>query len=419
MGIPEAFLAHYQGLQKDFEKIKGETSPDLNSFADKVQAFEKACKQTFGDIYHTPSSIRHGLTLLQGYVRRLQTLKTLMTLPQARPFPVAKLIFDRATFGNEVHDRVEFRHIQDVALSFVGVNWGTVPRFVSVNFAQAILRDTDWRTALFQSCVWGKEDGRYSLQDDFLAHRKTIQKHIPFWKYATVAEIAANEEATRQFKRKYTEKDYADVEELYRQLKQNYEDRRDFATAGEFHYSEKELRLAHLKIRKKTQDRIRWDYGVLWLYKKLSGYGERWGYILLLLVLLTLLMPSIYLSTGLQVKDKDFIPVTQHVAINWGGCQEYAPDPACKKENCKEILVWHPITQEYQANGQLGEIGGLGYWNAYGHALNHSAKFILPFQEKFYVPLGFWGSFWSGLHVLLAPLLAILLGTAIRQKLKR
>jgi len=70
----------------------------------------------------------------------------------------------------------------------------------------------------------------------------------------------------------------------------------------------------------------------------------------------------------------------------------------------------------HQINSTLGDIGSLGYWNAYGHALNHSAKFILPFQEKFYVPIGAWGVVWSGLHVLLAPLLALLLGTAIRQK---
>ena len=397
VGIPEAFLAHYQGLQKDFEKIKGETSPDLNSFADKVQAFEKACKQTFGDIYHTPSSIRHGLTLLQGYVRRLQTLKTLMTLPQARPFPVAKLIFDRATFGNEVHDRVEFRHIQDVALSFVGVNWGTVPRFVSVNFAQAILRDTDWRTALFQSCRWPKRGGRVQIEDE-----------------AALEPDAPSEQR-------------ADVEELYRQLKQNYEDRREFATAGEFHFSEKEMRLGYLKqLRReqkgksvKDEPQLKWDLGVLYAYRFFSRYGERWTHILLMLFWLTVLMPIIYLSTGLQVKDKDFIPVTRHVSIDWGGWQEYMPNPHCRVQNCPDVLAWHPITQEYQANGRLADIGYDAYWKAYGHALNHSAKFILPFQEKFYVPIGFWGSFWSGLHVLLAPLLALLLGTAIRQKLKR
>jgi len=38
-----------------------------------------------------------------------------------------------------------------------------------------------------------------------------------------------------------------------------------------------------------------------------------------MLVLLIFLMAFVYLRTGLQVKDKDFIPVMHHVTLDWDG----------------------------------------------------------------------------------------------------
>jgi len=59
------------------------------------------------------------------------------------------------------------------------------------------------------------------------------------------------------------------IELLYRQLKQNYEDQRDYERAGDFHYGEKEMRRQN---RNGTPCALRW---LLWLYKVVSGYGER------------------------------------------------------------------------------------------------------------------------------------------------
>jgi uncharacterized protein YjbI with pentapeptide repeats len=60
-----------------------------------------------------------------------------------------------------------------------------------------------------------------------------------------------------------------DVEKLYRALKQNYEDRRDVARAGDFHIGEKEMRLRNPKT--PTSLRV-----LLALAKGASGYGESW-----------------------------------------------------------------------------------------------------------------------------------------------
>lgn len=61
---------------------------------------------------------------------------------------------------------------------------------------------------------------------------------------------------------------WPEIEQLYRQLKQNYEDQRDYERAGDFHYGEKEMR--------RKNPETSWSLWLLlvfyWLF---SGYGER------------------------------------------------------------------------------------------------------------------------------------------------
>ena len=57
------------------------------------------------------------------------------------------------------------------------------------------------------------------------------------------------------------------IEKLYRELKQNYEDRRDYDRASDFHYGEKE-------IRRKNPDTPLGRRVLLWIYWLASGYGE-------------------------------------------------------------------------------------------------------------------------------------------------
>lgn len=61
---------------------------------------------------------------------------------------------------------------------------------------------------------------------------------------------------------------WSHIERVYRELKQNYEDRRDYERASDFHYGEKEMR------RKNPET----SYGLkllLYVYWLVSGYGER------------------------------------------------------------------------------------------------------------------------------------------------
>ena len=58
------------------------------------------------------------------------------------------------------------------------------------------------------------------------------------------------------------------LETLYRNLKQNYEDRKNYARAGDFHFGEKEMRLSN-------PETPWWDKRLLRIYWALSCYGER------------------------------------------------------------------------------------------------------------------------------------------------
>jgi uncharacterized protein YjbI with pentapeptide repeats len=59
------------------------------------------------------------------------------------------------------------------------------------------------------------------------------------------------------------------IEQIYRQLKQNYEDRKDYERASDFHYGEKEMR----RRNPETSRGLKFWLTLYWL---MSGYGERW-----------------------------------------------------------------------------------------------------------------------------------------------
>jgi uncharacterized protein YjbI with pentapeptide repeats len=94
---------------------------------------------------------------------------------------------------------------------------------------------------------------------------------------------------------------YDHVEQLYRQLKQNYEDRRDYERASDFHYGEKEMR----RKNPKTRPGLRFLLTLYWL---ISGYGERWGLPLIWMGGLIVASTLSYLRWGL-LRFKDSGPV--------------------------------------------------------------------------------------------------------------
>ncbi len=86
------------------------------------------------------------------------------------------------------------------------------------------------------------------------------------------------------------------IERLYRELKQNYEDRRDYERAGDFHYGEKEMR------RRNPRTPVTLCL-FLALYRMFSGYGERYLRPLIWAGVLLLVSTICYLVLGLSPRE--------------------------------------------------------------------------------------------------------------------
>ena len=203
-------------------------------------------------------------------------------------------------------------------------------RFIQVNFKQCRFIGTDVRKFQFVGVRWPRIGGRCGVYDEIVC------------------------EPSRR----------PHVEELYRQLKQNYEDRRDYERAGDFHIGEKEMRLWNPDTR--LDLRI-----ALLIYKSLSEYGENYRRPLLGLILL-------WLFTSLTVPCIGL---------------------AMKSENA--VIVLSPISQ-----------------SDFGWALLYGFQAIFHITGKEFMPHGF---AWM-IHMIasiLGPILIALAGLALRQRLKR
>jgi len=89
---------------------------------------------------------------------------------------------------------------------------------------------------------------------------------------------------------------WSDVERLYRELRQNYEDRKDYERAGDFHYGEKEL----LRKNPETPRVLRFLLTLYWL---VSGYGELYLRPVIWATGLIVVCAVLYLALGLYPKN--------------------------------------------------------------------------------------------------------------------
>jgi uncharacterized protein YjbI with pentapeptide repeats len=106
-------------------------------------------------------------------------------------------------------------------------------RFVGVDLRRCYWQGANVKSVEFVGVMWPRVRGRIAVADEAMGR-----------------EVPAHE-----------------LEALYRELKQNYEQRRDYATGGDFHVAEKDMRLAN--------PRTPWHMrALLRLYRAVSLYGE-------------------------------------------------------------------------------------------------------------------------------------------------
>jgi uncharacterized protein YjbI with pentapeptide repeats len=171
------------------------------------------------------------------------------------------------------------------------------------------------------------------------------------------------------------------LERLYRELKQNYDDRRNYARAGDFHYGEKEMQ--------RRNPATPWSLKVLlWLYWLVSGYGERFLRPLLCTLVLLIGATVAYIWWGLAPKAPPLstMPETTAFLVMPGAVSRPAPLP-----------IMQP--------------------NAWLSALHYSFRVMTLLKPEDLEPMGL-AKVVQTLESLLGPLFLGLFALAVRQRLK-
>jgi hypothetical protein len=123
----------------------------------------------------------------------------------------------------------------------VVINPPDVITFLGADLTTCQFLDTDLRKVQLVNVEWPQKGGRILVYDE-------------------IASVDTEDRGRRP---------WSQIERLYRELKQNYEDRRDYERAGDFHYGEKEMR----RRNPGTARGLRFCLTLYWLF---SGYGERY-----------------------------------------------------------------------------------------------------------------------------------------------
>jgi uncharacterized protein YjbI with pentapeptide repeats len=181
---------------------------------------------------------------------------------------------------------IEARYIfagAEVDFRQVIINSPDVVTFLGADLTKCQFQDTDLRKVQLVAVKWPQKGRRAVVYDEI-----------------------ASAESEDESEEEGSARPWAQIERLYRELKQNYKDRRDYERAGDFHYGEKEMR-------RQNPDSPRGLRFFLTLYWLFSGYGERYLRPLMWAGVLFMASTLGYLWWGLYPKDGGSILVLTSV----------------------------------------------------------------------------------------------------------
>jgi hypothetical protein len=199
------------------------------------------------------------------------------------------------------------------------------------------------------------------------------------------------------------ERNFNLIAELYQQLKKNYDDKRDYWTAGDFHYGEMEMKRLSSPRRHPAWRWLHRNLGLVAWYKYASEYGESYGRPVLWLTGLLLLFTLLYPILGLRPATKG------------GGSLTFAQSSLSRDAKAGE-LSYH----NYIRYGSL-QPGGekLSFPSLLGHSLMTSVGVAALQRDLVYEPAYPWGRALSWLELLLTSTLIALFLLAVRRQFRR
>ena len=160
---------------------------------------------------------------------------------------------------------------------FIDASFSGITDFYNVDLAKLVFRSVDLSNIAFARTVNLDQTGFNNVE----------------WE-PNPAGLLFDERKARESKEV---SDYGDAEQAYNQLKRNFEQRKDYYLASQFHYGEMEMRRL-----------AAWRRGIysqallLWLYWWLDGYGERLSRSVIAFSLLVVASALIYCFTGISVQ---------------------------------------------------------------------------------------------------------------------
>jgi len=338
----------------------------------------------------------------------------------AERFPLIATIFEQKADFRDVtfSERAEFRQTQfreDGAAepgSVFSLARFAKPKlvvFYDTYLGQALFHNCDVSEFRFTNVRWRQRDnGKRMVFDE--------EEQLKLDRAETVALLPETGNPDKR--------NYSLIAELYQQLKKNYDDKRDYWTAGDFHYGEMEMKrlacprltwLAWLeaklsgrpRLRKLAEwcgklrsnpwllSKVRWWHQWLGLaawYRRFSSYGESWGKSLLWLFAVLVIFAALYPLLGLRpAEDKSSAAKTASVQV-----QTLSPHET-------DLRYWN-----YERPGRL-----------FCHSVMISLGVAAFQRDLAYEPSYPWGRLLALLELLLTSTLIALFLLAVRRQFRR
>jgi len=258
--------------------------------------------------------------------------------------------------------------------------------FYKTYLGRALFHNRDVSSVVFSDVAWLRRPGS--------------GKRMVFEEVVDLNDVAAM--ALKPGQGDANERNYGLIAEIYQQLKKNYDDPRDYWTAGDFHYGEMEMK----RLSSRHENRIlRWLHrhlGLVASYKYASEYGESYtrpaG---LLLFFLLVFFPLLYPLIGLRA----------------GMAASAAASAARTQPAHNEVILSY--CEYIRSGAPSSTISRLTIWELLGNGLTASVDTALLQRQSAYEPAGPWGWALSRLELILTSTLFALFLLAVRRQFRR
>jgi uncharacterized protein YjbI with pentapeptide repeats len=278
--------------------------------------------------------------------------------------------------------------------------------FYATYLGQALFHLCDVSRVNFSAVTWRgrKRNGKRSVFEE------VVNLSVPFAEALMPAEDSLDQ------------RNYVLIAELYQQLKRNYDDRRDYWTAGDFHYGEMEMK--RLASHRKNHF-LRWlkrRLGLVAWYKYASEYGESYRRPAWLLVLVLLTFGILYPVAGLRYQSPGESPAASAPAEPVDA-YTYARGMVSRQDLVNATRLAQPAILTYRYPIPSAEQGHVGCWRARLHLVGHSllAAILVPLFQRdlIYEPAYPCGRVLAVLEMTLTSTLFALFLLAVRRQFRR